>query len=231
RCTVSHLMVKAAALCLEHCPQANSILRFNRLYERKHVGVFSHVALTADGADKVDLTGFTIHEAETKSLQEIATEFEEHLAVARARMDTPVERGRQTFRWIPAPLLNTFLDALSFLGYTLNLDLSPFGMPRDPFGSIMITNLGTLGLDEAYVPLVPYTRVPLYVALGAVKEKPVAEDGQVVVRRRLRCQVTFDHRCIDGVHIAGLCRKLLDIFEDPEGHFGTPTFLENAKNT
>ena len=41
--------------------------------------------------------------------------------------------------------------------YTFNLDLSGLGMPRDAFGGVTITNVGSLGLDIAYVPLVPYT--------------------------------------------------------------------------
>ena len=32
----------------------------------------------------------------------------------------------------------------------------------------MITNIGSIGLDQAYVPLVPYSRVPILIALGAV---------------------------------------------------------------
>ena len=51
------------------------------------------------------------------------------------------------------------LKITSFLSYTFNLDLRWAGIPRDPFGSAMVTNVGSIGLPTALVPLVPYSRV------------------------------------------------------------------------
>ena len=68
----------------------------------------------------------------------------------------------------------------------LNLDLRWAGIPSDPFGSVMITNVGSLGLDTAYVPLVPYSHVPILLALGAVKDSAVVEDGKVVAGKVMR---------------------------------------------
>ena len=58
--TVSHLMAKAIAACFVRMPDANSILRFNRVYQRKTIGVFFQVAMTDEGEDKIDLSGATI---------------------------------------------------------------------------------------------------------------------------------------------------------------------------
>jgi len=40
RLTVSHLVARAAAEALKRMPEANAILRFNRLYLRKRIGIF-----------------------------------------------------------------------------------------------------------------------------------------------------------------------------------------------
>jgi len=112
------------------------------------------------------------------------------------------------------------LDLLSFLSGTLNLDLSALGVPRDPFGSVMVTNIGSLGLEEAYVPLVPYSRVPLLIALGAVKEEAVVENGSIVVAKVVRAFATFDHRVLDGAHAAKMAKTLRRIFDDPERELG-----------
>ena len=53
-------------------------------------------------------------------------------------------------------------------------------MPKDPFGGATITNIGSLGLDTGFVPLVPYTRVPIFVAPGKIDDVPVVENGKVV---------------------------------------------------
>ena len=92
-------------------------------------------------------------------------------------------------------------------------------IPRDPFGSIMITNIGSLGLEQAYVPLVPYSRVPLLVAMGAVEDVPLVEDGAVVVGKVMRVCATFDHRVLDGSHAAAMSKTLRAWMEHPFEHF------------
>jgi pyruvate dehydrogenase E2 component (dihydrolipoamide acetyltransferase) len=77
RLTVSHLMAKAASKVLETTPDANAILRFNRIYLRKRIGVFFQVLMNDEGEGKVDLSGATLYDVEDKSLVEICDEFEE----------------------------------------------------------------------------------------------------------------------------------------------------------
>ena len=80
----------------------------------------------------------------------------------------------------------------------MNLDLSRFGVPKDALGSVMITNVGSLGLEEAYVPLVPYSRVPLLLALGKVKDEAVVIDKNIEILPMMKIFATFDHRILDG---------------------------------
>ena len=178
--TVSHMMAKAAAMVLKECPDANSVIRWNRVYLRKRIGIFFQVVMTDEGDGKVDLSGATIYDVEQKTLVEIITDFQTKVDLVRARKDPALEKTRNTFLSIPYFALNRFLKILSFFSFELNLDLRWAGIPSDPFGSMMITNIGTLGLDVAYVPLVPYSHIPILLATGAVKEQPVVEDGKIV---------------------------------------------------
>jgi pyruvate dehydrogenase E2 component (dihydrolipoamide acetyltransferase) len=219
RLTVSHMMAKVAAMALKEMPDANAILRWNRVYLRKRIGVFFQVVMTDEGSDKVDLSGATLYEVENKSLVEICDEFEKKVAAVRERKDPALEKTRSTFLSIPYFLLNRVLKLISFLSYTLNLDLRWAGIPSDPFGSIMITNIGSLGLDVAYVPLVPYSRVPILLAVGAIKDEPVVSDGKVVPGKIMRINATFDHRFIDGFHAAQMSKIVRKWLEDPFEHF------------
>jgi pyruvate dehydrogenase E2 component (dihydrolipoamide acetyltransferase) len=217
--TVSHLMAKAAAMVLKECPDANAILRWNRVYLRKRIGIFFQVVMTDEGADKVDLSGATIYDVEQKSLVEIYDEFNDKVTAVRSRKDPALEGTRRTFLGVPYFALGWVLRLISFFTYTLNWDLSRLGIPKDPFGSIMITNIGTLGLDTAYVPLVPYSRVPILIATGAVKDVPVVEQGQIVAAKVMRVNATFDHRFIDGFHASVMSRVLRQWIEHPFEHF------------
>src|SRR5450432_1551786 len=50
RLTVSHLMAKAAGMVFKECPDANAIMRFNRIYLRKRIGVFFQVVMLDEDA-------------------------------------------------------------------------------------------------------------------------------------------------------------------------------------
>lgn len=215
RLTVSHLVAKAMGAALARMPDANAILRFRKIYLRKRIGVFFQVAMDDEGEGKIDLSGATLHDVQDKSLAAIIDEFEQKVGSVKKRTDPALEGTRSALRRIPTALMRPTLDLLSFLNYTLNLDLSRFGVPRDAFGSVMITNIGSIGLDQAYVPLVPYSRVPILLALGAVRDQPVAEDGKVVVGKVMKINATFDHRFIDGLHAAVMSRVLRDHMDRP----------------
>lgn len=221
--TVTHLVTKAVAEALHRCPDANAILRWNRIYLRQTVSISVLVVQPAregdDAGSKVDLTAAKIDDADKKSLLQISQEMEETIERVRRRKDKALEQGKSTVQQIPFLLMNLFLKALSFFMYTLNLDLSKFGMPKDAFGGATITNVGSLGLDVAYVPLVPYTRVPIFVAPGAVKDVPVVEDGKVVPGKVMAVNASFDHRFIDGYHASVLSTTLREMMENPFERF------------
>ena len=219
RITPSHLMARAVAAALAAMPDANAILRYNRIYLRKRIGVFFQVAMEDPTTGEIDLSGATIYDPEQKSLEAIVDEFASKVEGVRQGKDRELEKGRGMFRRMPHFFLNRLLKTISFLSYTLNLDLRWLGLPRDPFGSVMITNIGSLGLDEAYAPLVPYSRVPMVVAMGAVRDAPVVEDDKVVSGKVMVVCATFDHRVLDGAHAAIMAKTLRKWLENPFEHF------------
>ncbi len=215
RLTVTHLVAKAVAEGLKRCPDANAILRFNKIYLRDRVTLSVLVVQADQGDGKVDLTAARIEDADKKSLKTLAAEMQETIDKVRNRKDLALERGKGTIGMIPFMWMNMFLKLLGFLMYTLNLDLSRFGMPKDAFGGVTITNVGSLGLDIAYVPLVPYTNTPIFIAPGAVLDMPVVEDGKVVAGKVMSLNASFDHRFIDGFHAGILAKTVKEMMENP----------------
>ena len=226
--TVSHMLARCVAQALSETPDANAILRWNRVYVRKVIGVFFQVVMTDEGPGKIDLSGATLYNVEKMSLVEIYDEFQAKIDSVRKRKDPALEKTRGMFKAIPYFMLNWLLRMISFFSYTLNLDLRWAGIPKDPFGSIMITNIGTLGLESAYVPLVPYSRVPILLAAGAIKEQPVVDDGQIKVGKVMKIGATFDHRFIDGFHAAVMSRVIRQWMEHPFDHFDPIDSLKAA---
>lgn len=213
RLTITHLIGKAVAVCLARHPDLNSILRFGKLYPRKNVDVFFQVASDLTGKD---LSGTTIRNADKKSIVQIATEMEERVQTIRKKGDPDFKKMKNLMKLIPGFLSGLLLNISGFILYSLNLWSPLLGTPKDPFGSVMITNIGSLGLDVAFAPIVPYSRVPVLIAVGAVRETPVVKNGQVVISPVIKLCATFDHRIIDGVHASHLVKTLKHIFENPQ---------------
>jgi pyruvate/2-oxoglutarate dehydrogenase complex dihydrolipoamide acyltransferase (E2) component len=217
--TPSHLVGKAIAHCMKLRPEINGMIRGSKIYLREDVTLFYQVNIPGEGKDavkKATLSGTTIEKAESLPLHQIASDLKEKASRARKGEDRELARNLEVFNYLPWWLSRFYLNIGSWLIYGLNLDMRKFGLPKDPFGSVMITNIGSLGIDLAWAPLCPYTRVPLLLTVGAVTEKPVIVDGEVVVRPILPVACTFDHRLIDGVHAAQMARDFKKCFREPE---------------
>lgn len=76
-----------------------------------------------------------------------------------------------------------------------------------------ISNLGMFGIDEFTAVINPPEAAIL--AVGAMTPKPVARDGEIVVRQLMRVTMSCDHRVIDGATGAKFLQTLKKILENP----------------
>ncbi len=80
-------------------------------------------------------------------------------------------------------------------------------------GTFSVSNLGMLDIDEFTAVINPPEAGIL--AVGRMAQKPVALDGAVVLRRRLRLTMSCDHRVIDGATGAHFLKTLKGMLENP----------------
>ncbi len=225
RVTITTAVARAMAVVLREVPDANAIIRWGRVYLREDIDIFVHVAIEDEKTGKPDLSGITLRHVDRRDMVDLARELDASVARVRARRDASMTRTRNQMRRMPQVLVSSALRLLSFLTYTLNIDAAVFGAPRDPFGGVALTNVGSLGLDTAYVPLVPYSRLPIFLAIGAVKREPVVVEDpngteRIEIASVLSLHATFDHRVLDGSHVAQVANILRRVFNDPEATFG-----------
>jgi len=210
---LNHFIAKACALMLKEYPQLNSIIRFGKIYPRKNIDLFFHVASDQQGED---LSGTVIRKADQKSMNDIALELENSSQLIRTGKDPSFDVSKKTIGLLPGLAMKGLLDFLGFFMYSLNLWSPAIGSPRDAFGSMMISNIGALGAKMAFVPIAAYSRVPLILSIGKSKAAPVIKDGNVVAGQTITLCFTFDHRIIDGVIAAKMSLFLEKLFENPE---------------
>ena len=86
--------------------------------------------------------------------------------------------------------------------------------PHEYTGSTFsISNLGMFGIEEFTAVINPPEAG--IIAVGAVEERPVVRDGELVVRPRMRVTMSCDHRVIDGAQGARFLATLKSFLEEP----------------
>ena len=80
-------------------------------------------------------------------------------------------------------------------------------------GTFTVSNLGMFGVDQFTAIINPPESAIL--AVGAIAEKPVVVDGQIVIRSRMRVTLSCDHRVIYGADAAAFLAELRRTLEHP----------------
>jgi len=80
-------------------------------------------------------------------------------------------------------------------------------------GTFTITNVGPIG-GTGLIPTINYPEVAI-LGMGKTQEKPVARDGEIVIRKMLPLTLAFDHRVADGAQAAHFVTDLTRLLSDP----------------
>ena len=80
-------------------------------------------------------------------------------------------------------------------------------------GTFTISNLGMYGVDVFTAVINPPQAAIL--AVGAIAETPVVEDGEIVAKPMMNMTLTCDHRAIDGATAADFLRTVKAFLEEP----------------
>jgi pyruvate dehydrogenase E2 component (dihydrolipoamide acetyltransferase) len=213
RLTLTHVVTRAAALAFAKYPHLNARVRFGGRLERRHsVDLFVSVA-TDSGKD---LSGARLDAVDGLSLPDLVKAVEGKARGIRTGQDESFEKSRGLFQSLPFWLLKPLLKVVDFLSNELNLHLPKLGMPRDPFGTAVITNVGMFGIDTAFAPFVPLGRCPMLLLVTEVRPRPWVVDGKLEVRQVLRLCGTFDHRIVDGFAAGLIAKEIRQHVEHPD---------------
>jgi pyruvate/2-oxoglutarate dehydrogenase complex dihydrolipoamide acyltransferase (E2) component len=209
--TVTHAVGKALAHALGEHPDLNVSLYRGRFRPRDSVDIF-FVASVAGGNE---VSGVKIVEADRKSVVEIADELGHRVERIRAGGEAEVGQSRNVLDATPFWLLGPLLRLVTWLTADKSTDLKRLGLPRQAFGSAMVTSVGMFGVQKAYGPLAPLYRIPILALVSEVIERPVVRDGEIVARPILTVTATMDHRYLDGSHAVRLAQSVRAYLEDP----------------
>lgn len=212
--TLTHIVGKTCGEILKAHPELNSVVRGSKLYQRKNSDVFFHVSVI-DSKKEENLSGHTLRKIDTKSLQEVAKELSNHSKEIKKGDDKLFDGIKSVLKFVPSCLVSSVIAITTFIQYRLNLWSPLLKTQQDSFGSMMLTNVGSGGVEEAFVPFVPYTKIHSICSMGMVTKKPVVDGDSIIIGKRIVFCWTLDHRLVDGSNAAKMLRTFKRFFENP----------------
>lgn len=204
-------VAKAVSLALREQPYANRIaieLPFwKRIVQLNDVHMTVAVEKDSPEVEQAVYAG-TIRHTDKLGLIAITRELQ---ALAQATPETS-ERWRQ-FNWIVEKLpVWLARRLLSMPRWSPSLWIEHRG------GAVMISSPAKYGVD-IMVGAWPW---PIGFSFGLVKQRPLAIDGEVVVRRTMMLTMSFDRRIMVGAPAARFFHTVCDHLENAERDMGAP---------
>jgi len=213
RLTVTNFVIATVARALyEDASDMNCFIKRGKIQYREDVNMCCSVSIKGGKG----MTAIVVPKAQDLSVTEITQYSQKKIEEKRQGNDSGAFKAKDIVAKIPWPFRRPITQFIKWWLFDLDLPFPFLKIPRDPFGSFMITNIGTWGLSTGMVALFPMGRLPGVIAIGKITEKPVVIDGKIEIRSIMPLTGTFDHRIVDGAQISNLGRGLTARLQDPE---------------
>ena len=211
--TMVHLAtaVLARAVAFD-VPEMNCFIRRGGVVGRERLDVMVPVAI--GGGEGV--SAILVKDAHTRTVTSIAEEIRMRAEENRAGTESKTAQNKYLLNRIPWPLRRPVFRFLKWITVDMGIKIKSLGLSADSFGSFVVSDIGSFGLNTGMTSLMPAAKVPAVIVLGKIEEKVVVRNGEMVIRTILPLTGTFDHRIVDGLQIGKLARGIKRNFRKPE---------------
>jgi len=210
-----HLLIAVYIRCIALFPGLNRFVNGRRIYARNDIEIVLTVKKTLElNAEETTIkvhfkptdTIYDVYHKMNAAIDEIKTSDEDNGTEEFANAVAKLPRFILRF----AILILKIMDYFGIIPRSL-LEVSPF------HGSMIITDLGSLGINPVYHHIYNFGNLPVFIAFGA-KRKTFELDrrGQVVERKYIDCKVTTDERIADGHYFAVALKEFRHLVQHPE---------------
>ena len=209
-----HLFIAAYIRMVSLRPGINRFVAGRRIYARNNI----EVVLTVRRSMSTTSNETTIKAvfAPTDTIFDVYRKMNEAVEEIRASDDSGTEKAAGVLMKMPRLILKFAVWIIKILDY---FDLLPMSLLRvSPFhGSMIVTDLGSLGIPPIYHHLYNFGNLPVFGAFGMKRRAvEVQEDGSVVEKKYVDIKFTMDERIVDGFYYAAFFKHYRRILAHPE---------------
>lgn len=209
-----HLFIASYIRVVSMRPALNRFISGQRIFARNNIEVVLTVKRSL--ASESSETTIKVVFEPTDTIYDVYRKLNEQIDEIKADTgDNGTEKTANTLMKLPRLVLKFAVWVLNILDYfgclpKALLDVSPF------HGSMIITDLGSLGIPPVYHHLYNFGNLPLFIAFGA-KRRAIELDktGTPVERKYIDYTVVLDERTVDGYYYATAFKYLKYFMRNP----------------
>jgi hypothetical protein len=209
-----HIFVASYVRVVSQKPALNRFVGGQRIYARNNIEVVMMVkkAMSVHSAETAIKVIFdprdTIYDIYSKLNAEVEKVKNQELSNTDDVADTLIK--------LPRLLLKFIIFILNIVDYfgklpQMLLDASPF------HGSLILTDLGSVGIPPVYHHLYNFGNLPLFLAFGAKRRVyEIQADGTTAEKKYVDYTVVLDERICDGFYFAQAFKYLKSFMRHPQ---------------
>ncbi len=209
-----HVLIAAYIRAVAKYPAMNRFISGRHYYARNDIEVVMTVKKTMElGAPE---TTIKLHFNPSDTIYDVYHKMNDSLSEVKGHSDdSDTEAFANALKKLPRPIFRLVIGILKILDYFGWLkkewmEVSPF------HGSMVITDLGSLGIRPVFHHIYNFGNVPVFLAFGAKRKAyEVTRTGTVEQRKYIDFNLTLDERICDGHYMASAVKFFKTAVADP----------------
>jgi hypothetical protein len=208
--TMTAIFARALGEALSRTGKTYGKISFGQFIPLKSVDIALAVDINGE-----DLASLILRSCNTNTITQLAGQMRASVKPLKEKRDPKFNQQVSSFRGVPSFLIHTILRFLIWLNYDVGLPIPCLHLPSNGFGGAILTNVAGFMVRDTFAPLVQPFRTVATSLMNRPVERAVVRDGQIVIRKIMYFNTTFDHRFADGSDADKMIRALHEVFNDP----------------
>lgn len=208
-----HLFVAAYVRTVSQRPGVNRFVSGKKVFARNNIEVIMSVkkAMTDDAEE----TSAKFKFLPSDTIYDVYRKMNEQIDNIKAQESTGTDDFAEKAAAMPRFIITSLmaiLRALDYFGWLPQslLDISPF------HGSMIITDLGSIGIKPVYHHIYNFGNLPLFIAFGTKRRVvELNDEGRAVERKYVDFTATLDERVNDGYYLANSFKYIKHYLKNP----------------
>ncbi|MCR9063874.1 MAG: 2-oxo acid dehydrogenase subunit E2 [Cytophagales bacterium] len=208
--TLTHFFTLVTARAIkEKLPELNTYIIRGNVRSHKQINATVSVLLREN-----EMGSVKVEDADKLNYFTIVDKLQAKIIEARKGTENSTMQMKDRLAAIPWPFRGLAYWIIKKL--LVDWGVSVGGLSANNFGSYIVSNIGSLGLDNGYPALFPAANISFVLIMGGVKKTPLVIKDEVKIRTVITLAAALDHRVVDASHAGILFKFYKKAVKHPE---------------